>query len=269
VDLESLPLDPDLELKDFASYTGPREASIAACDTALSWTLFDGPLYNVLTALAYAAGGYAWGLTSEGAVWLQPVDTVDRVVFYDPVVVGVALGAHSAGVVNALAVQTNPDRSAARIEERREDSVRALGEAPQALDAFWLDARSDAERFAGALLDDVAYPETAGEIYWFHGAPDVEVGELVELRGAPIERLAPELAGEWGGRFAGKHVARVRRVTHRIAGQRLETTAALTSPLRSVGGPIAAVRQAQAAAEAYRWFGLDSTAALDEAFELA
>lgn len=268
-DLESLPLDPNLELKDFASYGGPSEDSIALGDAGFSWTQFDGPLHDVLTALAYGSGGYAWGLSPEGTVWMRPVETVDRVVFYDPVVVGVVLGAQSAGVVNVLGVRTNPDRSSVRVEDRREPSVLAFEEERCELDAFWLDARSDAERFARTLLDEAAYPATAGEVYWFHGAPDMRVGELVELRGAPIERLSLELEGEWGGRFAGKHVARVRRVTHRIAGQRLETTAVWTSPMRSVGDPVEAVRRAQAAEAAYRLLGLDGAASLDEAFELA
>ena len=80
----------------------------------------------------------------------------------------------------------------------------------------------------------------------FHdGVASVQVGDLVEIRGAENFRVIRDVDGEWGNRFSGRHVARVRTVTHDTEGSHVKTTLGLTSPLRSMKNPLTAIVKSQ------------------------
>ena len=126
------------------------------------------------------------------------------------------------------------------------------------LEYFPVSVEEDADKLAAGLLDDVAYPEPCGFVQFYQGDVSVRVGDIVELRDDPLRRLERSVEAEWGGRFSGKLVGRVRRVTHRFSGRQVTTTAWLTSPLRSVGLPVSFVARSQGAAADLYQFRLDA-----------
>ena len=87
----------------------------------------------------------------------------------------------------------------------------------------------------------------------------MRVGDLIELRNGPIRRLTPAIQGEWGDRFIGQHVGRVRTVTHNIEGSHVSTSVTLGSPLRSQSIPIDAMGKVFAKEEALYALHLDNT----------
>jgi hypothetical protein len=106
-------------------------------------------------------------------------------------------------------------------------------------------------------------------VTFLHGDSAVRVGDILELRGGDLRRLEREVSGEWDGRFTGKLVGRVKGVTHRFRGDRVETVAALTSPLRSVDEPVGFMVRSQPGASTLFQFRLDDeTVGLDLGYHL-
>ncbi|HRI89173.1 MAG TPA: hypothetical protein PK869_12945, partial [Candidatus Hydrogenedentes bacterium] len=99
-----------------------------------------------------------------------------------------------------------------------------------------------------------------GEIVFFHGKADVEVGDIIEVRGVPLRRIDHELPNEWGGRYSGALVARAREVVHRFSSAHVTTRIRLTSPLRSVTSPLAYMVSSQPSGSAVYQFRLDNAA---------
>ncbi len=260
---------PELALKEFYSYAGATKESIVPTGTALgSFDVRSGAL-EVITALAYAAGGYIFSVDADRTVHFRPAAAVDRVVCFDPLRHGVQLGARSGALCNEVWFQGNPMSFVAGELFAREDSIREYGVQRRQLSFFSVSRSDDAGRILDGLLADLAYPEPSGSITFFGGKPELRVGEIVEVRGAPLRRLEPELAGEWDGRFTGKLVGRIRSLRHRFTGAHLETVAYLGSPLRSVADPLAfLVRSQEPAGNLYAFRLDDATVGLDMGFHL-
>ena len=251
---------PEHALKDFFSYMGVHTDSIAPAPAVLERLELDAELYETLTALAYAADGYAWRIDVSGAVSFLSVEVPDRVVYYDPVLHAFAPASESLNIVNAIFFDGNPSEGAFEKSYFNGASIDAFGFSGRGLDYYAVSREADADRLANGLLQDVAYPTPEGEIIFPHGDASLAAGELIELRGAPVRRLDEPVAGEWSNRFTGRFVARVRAVTHRFRGKRVETVATLTSPLRSVSNPLTYVRGSQPPAESLFQFRLDDDA---------
>lgn len=260
---------PEMALKEFYSYTGKHEDSVESTDVILSDFDVKGGVIEVLTALAYMANGHVFSVDLDLAVRFRRADVTDRVIYFDPTTNGIHLGSDSRGIVNCLTVEGHPLSAFAPFSESRQESIGEYGLRSAHLAHFSLTRRDDAGKLAAGLLDDLAWPEPAGQVIFHHGDPDIRVGDLVTLRGLPLRRLDRELPGEWGGRFAGQHVGRVRLVRHRFSGRRITTTALLGSPLRSVRNPLHFIVRGQESARSLFEFRLDDPAVgLDMGYHL-
>ncbi|MCC6489254.1 MAG: thermonuclease family protein [Candidatus Hydrogenedentes bacterium] len=231
-------LVPEMELKDFFSYTQANVSSIEAAAATLVSFDASGGVLEALTALAYAAGGGIWSVDATLRVRFRIAGRVDRVVYFDPVQMGVALGSDSREVANAIYFEGNPVTGTLEKSYWRGDSIDAYGFHGRSLDHYGISLEEDADKLAEGLLLDVAYPEPAGGVEFLEGNTAIDVGDVVEVRGAEPRRLEREAADEWGGEFTGRLVARVKSVTHRLSGRQVSTHIAFTSPLRSVADPL-------------------------------
>lgn len=260
---------PELELKDFFSYEGVNAASVE--DPAVSLVTYDvsNGIFEVLTALAYVADGFVWSVDPDLAVHFGRVNRPDRVVFYDPLDHSVTLGSDSDDVANAVYFDGNPFTTAFSKSYYNNDSIDEYGFRYRFLDYFSMSREADADLLVGGLLKDIAYPEASGAIEFLSGDASIRVGELVEFRGGALRRLEREVAGEWDDRFTGKLVGRVKEVRHRFRGERVTTTARLTSPFRSVGNPLSFIVRSQPGASTLFQFRLDeATVGLDLGYHL-
>jgi hypothetical protein len=249
---------PEMALKDYYSYVGVTEDSIEESGVVLCSFGADGGVFEILTALAYAAGGFVWSVSPDLAVSFREAERADRVVFFDPLRTWVGLGSNSEEVGNILYFSGNPVLPPLEKTYVRGVSIDEYGVRVMRLEYFPVSVEEDADKLAAGLLDDVAYPEPCGFVQFYQGDASVRVGDIVELRDDPLRRLERSVEGEWGGRFSGKLVGRVRRVTHRFSGRQVATTAWLTSPLRSVGLPVSFVARSQIAAADLYQFRLDA-----------
>lgn len=260
---------PEMALKDFFSYAGQHEDSVE--NTGITLNDFDvkGGAIEVLTALCYMAGGYVFSVDLDLAVRFRRAAAVDRVLYFDPVTTGIHLGSDSRGMVNYLSVEGHPLSALAPFSQSQAQSIGAYGLRGGRLEYFSLTQRADAEKLAAGLLEDLAWPEPAGQVLFHQGDPGVRVGDLLALRGLPLRRCDQEAPEEWGGRFTGKHVGRVRQVRHRLSGKHVSTTVLLGSPLRSVGNPLQFIVCGQDSARSLFEFRLDdAVVGLDMGYHL-
>ena len=261
-------LEPSLALKEFYSYRGTNVDSVGVANVHLASFTAQGGALETLCALAYASGS-VFTVGADFSVRFREAPVPDRVVFFDPRVSRIELGASGSGLVNTLHFSANPLDGVAARTYARDDSRDAYGAAERNLALFSLKHADDADKFVGGLLDDVAYPEGVGFIAFFEGDGAIQVGDVVEVRGEEPRRLDLALGHEWAGRYTGKLVRRVRAVQHRFAGNKAETKAFFTSPVRSVASPLSFLTQSQPDASAFFAFGLDTvTAVLDSGFHL-
>ena len=262
-------LEPALELKDFFSYVGAQGDSVAAATETLAQLDVRGGVLEVLTALAYAAGGYVWSVDVDLGVSFAPAERPDCVAFYDPNRLWVSLGSRKLELGNVVYFTGNPLVSTLSKRYERWASVDEYDWEGTSLDYFSLSQEEDADKLAEGLLDDIAYPETQGFLEFYEGTASIGVGDIVEVRDGPVRRLERVVDGEWGNRFEGMHVGRVRRVVHRFSGRHVSTRAWLTSPLRSVSDPVSfMVRQQEAAETLYQFRLDDDTVGLDMGYHL-
>ncbi len=248
---------PEMELKDYFSYSGVHTDSIATTSAYLTDYDVSGGLYEILAALAYAAGGYIWAVGPDGAISFREAARPDRVLFFDRVHFAVTLGSDSNTVRNGIVLKGHPLTPLVDKLYVNGESADEYGFQIGFLDYFSINNLEDGELLVEGLLEDVAYPSPTGEITYLAGIATVGVGDIVELRGDALRRLERELPGEWGGRFAGRIVGRVNAVTHEFRGRRATTTVTLTSPLRSVANPLAFIVRSQPPAESLFQFRLD------------
>jgi len=249
---------PEMALKDYYSYVGANVDSIDECGVTLCSFGADGGVFEILTALAYAAGGFVWSVDPDWAVRFREAACADRVVFFDPLRTWVGLGSNSKEIGNILYFSGNPVLGSLKKTYVRDTSIDEYGPLAKRLGYFPISLEEDADKLAAGLLEDIAYPEPCGFVQFYRGDASVRVGEIVELRGGPLRRLERSVEGEWGDRFSGKLVGRVRRVTHRFSGQQVTTTAWLTSPLRSVRASVSFMARSQDSAADLYQFRLDA-----------
>jgi len=250
---------PEMELKDYFSYVGPNADSIESAPAVLVDFDIGAGLYEVLTVLAYAAEGYVWALGPDMAVSFRRPLRADRVVFFSRLDHAVSLDSDLRSVANGIVVTGNPQAPAVDKLYTSGPSIGEYGFRLEFLEYFSLATLEDADKLAAGLLEDVAYPERGGEIVYLHGASGLRVGEIVELRGGDVRRLDREVAGEWGGRFAGRNVGRIASLTHEFRGRVATTRATLTSPLRSVSNPLSFIVRSQPPASSFFQFRLDDS----------
>lgn len=262
--------DPDMALKDFYSYAGVHNDSVESSGVVLgSFEVLRGAVMEVLTALSYAADGFTFSVGPDSGVRFRKALSPDRAVFFDPLAHGVQLGSETSELCNRIGVQGNPMNSSISESYGRDASMTEHGVHDRLLTYYPVSRLEDARKLADGLLQDVAYPTPSGSVTFFQGDPAVRVGDLLELRGAALRRLEPELSDEWAGRFSGKLVGRVRKVRHRFTGKHVETQAHFTSPLRSVAHPISFMVQSQEPAGRLYELRLDDVAVgLDMGFHL-
>lgn len=260
---------PEMELKDFYSYVGANEDSVETASETLAELDVGGGALEILTALAYAAGGYVWSVDPTLAVRFYKPVLPDRVVFFNALTTWVGLGSDSKELRNAVYFEGNPITGAFEKTYRRYASIDEYDYRAAHLDLFSISTEEDADKIMDAVLDDVAYPEPCGFVHFYHGDAAIRVGDLVEVRGGPLRRLEREISGEWDDRFTGMLVGRVRRVEHRFSGRQVSTRAWLTSPLRSVSNPLSFIVRSQEPAAHLFQFRLDeATVGLDMGYHL-
>lgn len=251
---------PEMELKDFFSYVAPNANSVETTGVALSQLDFTGGLFEALTALAYAADGFVWSVEPDLAVTFRRASSPDRVLFFHPVDIGVALGSDSTELVNTVFFSGNPLLNAVTKTYVRQASATEFGTRPKELTLFGVSLEDDADKLVEGFLDDVAYPEPSGAVRFFRGDASVRVGDLLEVRGNALRRLEQKVAGQWADRFHNKLVGRAAQVTHRFYGKRVSTDVTFTSPLRSVQSPLSVMLRTRTKAAAFYQFRLDDAA---------
>lgn len=248
---------PEMALKEFYSYPGAYRDSIEAANTVLLAYDASGGLLETLTAFAYTAGGYVFSVDPAHGVSFRKPARPDRVWFFDPVEMAVALGSESTGLVNLIHFEGNPISGSVSKTYVRGESIAEYGPRVRNLAHFGVSLESDADKLVEGLLDDLAYPAPSGFVVFFHGHSGVQVGDVIEVRGLPLRRLEREVPGEWQGRFTGRLIGRVNEVAHRFAGSRVSTRVRLTSPLRSVENPIGFMLRSQPGKSELFQFRLD------------
>jgi len=251
---------PEMEVKDYFSYTGPNEDSVETTTEFLGDYDVTAGVYEVLTAAAYAGRGYVWSVDEQLAVSFRRPQHVDRVVFFDRVDHALVLGSDAETVANGIVIQGNPELPLVDKLYVNGASADEYGFQLRFLDYFSINSIEDADKLGAGLLDDMAYPTPNGEIVFLNGRADVRVGDVLEFRGEELRRFDREVDGEWNDTFSGRLVGRVASVSHELRGTGVVTTAALTSPLRSVGDPIAFIVRSQPAAKSLFQFRLDDAA---------
>ena len=260
---------PEMELKDFYSYTGVHTDSVEDTTETLEGFDVTGGVLEVLTALAYVANGFVWTVEPYNSVHFCRAETPDRVVFFDAVRTGIGLGSDSGSLGNILYFKGNPVTSVLSKTYWRDASVEAYKEHIRRLSYFSISLEQDADKLAFGLLNDLAYPEPCGFIQFFQGNAAVRLGEIVEVRDGPLCRLERIVSGEWDDRFVGKLIGRACRVLHRFTGKHVSTTVWLTSPFRSVAEPLSFIVRSQESATSLYQFRLDeATVGLDMGYHL-
>ncbi len=260
---------PEMELKDYFSYSRPNSNSIEASTASLVNYDVAGGLFEVLTALSYVADGFVWSVDAEHAVRFRAVTLPDKVLIFDPLEHGVILGSNSVDVANGVVLKGNPVTSTVDELYTNQASIEEYDFQLRFLDYFSISVQEDGDKLMAGLLDDVAYPEPSGEVTFFRGEPSLSVGDLVEFRDGELRRLEREVAGEWGDRFTGELLGRVKSLTHEFRGRLVTTKALLTSPLRSVDNPVNFIVRGQPLAETLFQFRLDeATVGLDLVYHL-
>ena len=262
-------LVPELELKDFFSYTGPNQDSIENSTATLTAYDVNNDVFEVLTAMSYVADGYVWSLGLDGAISFRRASRADRVVFFDSVEHAVELGSTLEGVANAIFFEGNPLTSGLDKGYFNDPSIDEYGFRWRSLDYFSISLEPDADRLVSGLLKDVAYPMPSGSVEFFSGDGSIAVGQILEFRDGDLRRLEREIPGEWDDRFTGRMVGRVSEVTHSILGDRVQTVARLTSPFRTVENPVSFIVGSQLPASSLFQFRLEeATVGLDLGFHL-
>ncbi|MFA6240990.1 MAG: hypothetical protein WC655_08680 [Candidatus Hydrogenedentales bacterium] len=260
---------PEMELKDFFSYEGPHTDSIDPIAETLGSFDANGGILEAIAALAYAAGGCTWAIDPNLVVHLRRQTRPDRVWHFNPAEFGVTLGSDSSALVNAVTIEANPVLSTVIKSYSRSESIAEYGVHTKYLEHFGLSREDDADKLAGGLLDDVSYPTPDGSFVFYRGNADVRVGDLIEVRGAPLRRVERTAAREWGDRYRNRLVGRVREIAHRFTGDTVTTRVALSSPLRSVADPLAFMVRSQPSKRALFQFRLDDlTVGLDIGYHL-
>jgi endonuclease YncB( thermonuclease family) len=251
---------PEMRLKEYYSYTGPSADSVESTDASFSNLDLHNGIYEVLTLLAYAAGGYVWSIDQNEAVTFRKVAVPDRVIFYNPKKHSVSLRSDSSNVVNRIEVLGNPVGGQFEKVYTNWSSVDEFGVRSDTLELFSVSQERDADIIVSGLLDDVAYPEPCGTITFLEGDAAIAPGQIVEIRGDEVRRVTRSVDGEYGAIFTDRHVFRVARKETLIRNARVETRCMLAPVIRSVGDPLGFIVKSQPRANTFFQFRLDDDA---------
>jgi endonuclease YncB( thermonuclease family) len=260
---------PEMKLKEYHSYVGLNTNSVETTNASFSDLDLHNGIYEVLTLLAYAAGGYVWSIDQNEAVAFREVVVPDRVIFYDPKRHAVSLRSDSGEVVNRIQLLGNPVGGQFEKSYTNTSSAEEFGLSNHILELFCVSREQDADAIVSGLLDDVAYPEQCGVLTFLDGDAAIAPGEVVEIRGEGIERVTRRVAGEYGDLFPDRHVFRVARKETLIRNNRVETRCYLAPVIRSVADPLRYIVRSQPSAETFFQFRLDDEAVgLDMGYHL-
>jgi len=260
---------PEMKLKEYYSYVGSNANSVETTSASLSNLDLHNGIYEVLTLLAYAAGGYVWSIDQNEAVTFREVVVPDRVIFCDPKKHAVSLRSDSSGVVNRIELLGNPVGGQFEKSYTNTSSAEEFRHRDRTLELFSVSQEQDADVIVWGLLDDVAYPDQCGVLTFLDGDAAIVPGEIVEIRGGGIERITRRVAGEYGGLFPDRHVFRVARKETLIRNERVETRCYLAPVIRSVSDPLGFIVKSQPRAETFFQFRLDDEAVgLDMGYHL-
>lgn len=289
--------DPAMQLKDYYSYTAPRKDSIHPAPAVLQEFDAAAGALEIITALAYAAHGYVYHVDPEHGLHFYPANAPRRVLYYDPRHMTVQLGRNATDLATLIHFKGNPFLSAIDHTYTRPDAIDEYGPRAKRFEYFSITKAPDAARLCDGLLQDLAYPAPQGHITLHtrpHGIPhpgptapapappgaegqdlnllqpgDYQVGDLLQLRGAPLRRLEKELPNEYNARFTNTLTARITAITHHFAGPHHQTTLHLGPPLRTIHEPLPYILRSQPGATTLFEFRLDDpTAGLDLGFHL-
>jgi len=260
---------PEMKLKEYYSYVGANVNSVETTSASLSNLDLHNGIYEVLTLLAYAAGGYVWSIDQNEAVTFRKVVGPDRVIFYDPKKHAISLRSDSSGVVNRIQLLGNPVGGQFGKSYTNTSSAEEFGYRERTLELFSVSQEQDADVIVWGLLDDVAYPDQCGVLTFLDGDASVAPGEIVEIRGDGIDRITRRVAGEYGDLFPDGHVFRVALKETLIRNESVETRCYLAPVIRSVAAPLGFIVRSQPSAETFFQFRLDDEAVgLDMGFHL-
>jgi len=251
---------PEMRLNEYYSYTGPNADSVETTEASLSNLDLHNGIYEVLTLLAYAAGGYVWSIDQNEAVTFRKVAVPDRVIFYNPKRHSISLRSDSSNVVNTIRVLGNPVGGQFEKVYTNGPSADEFGFRSHTLELFSVSQERDADIIVPRLLDDVAYPEPCGAITFLDGDAAIAPGQIVEIRGGEIERVTRRVDGEYGDIFVDRHVFRVARKETLIRNARVETRCYLAPVIRSVDDPLRFIVKSQPRASTFFQFRLDDEA---------
>ncbi len=260
---------PEMKLKEYYSYVGSNMDSVETTNASFSDLDLHNGIYEILTLLAYAAGGYVWSIDQNEAVTFRQVVVPDRVIFYDPKRHAVSLRSDSSGVVNRIQLLGNPLGGQFEKSYTNASSAEEFGLREHTMELFSVSREQDADAIVSGLLDDVAYPEQCGVLTFLAGDAAIDPGEIVEIRGGGIERITRRVSGEYGDLFPGRNVFRVARKETLIRNERVETRCYLAPVIRSVADPLRFIVRSQPSARTFFQFRLDDEAVgLDMGYHL-
>lgn len=258
-------LVPEHHSKDFFSYTKANTKSYPSMDTDIHALDLDGDIIEVLTLLAYLCEGKAFFLSPEMGVTIKDADLFDHEYRYAAHKMEVVSGFTDKDIANTITLSGNPLVSPGSVTLTDEESSNAYGKHGASIEAHWLGNDTDKQRLATALLQDVAYPAPAITVTFFEGAPELQSGDLVSITGAPLDRYARKLSGEWGNTFETTILGRVAEVRHFMKGKDAWTQATLSAPLRSIAAPLTLLRRIGSADDSLFALRLDEAlAGLDQ-----
>ena len=261
--------DPAMELKDYFSYTAPNTNSLQYTPAILQEYDVAAGALEIITAIAYAANGARFTISPDHTLHFNLPTAPDAVLYFDPLHMTIQLGRDTDTLGNILYFSGNPFLSALEKTYTRGLSIDEYGPHARRFDYYSITRAADADRLAAGILDDLAYPAPRGQLHFFHGNAGLNVGDIIELRGAPVRRLERQVDGEHGNRYPNKLVARITEITHRLAGRRVQTTCTLGPPLRNVHDPLPYITRSQPGPTTLFELRLDDpTAALDLGFHL-
>ncbi len=260
---------PEMRLKEYYSYAGENTDSVETTEVALSNLDLHNGIHEVLTLLAYAAGGYVWSIDQTEAVTFRKVVVPDRVIFYDPKKHVVSLRTDSGGLANRIYLLGNPVGGQFEKSYKNDASVDEFALKSHTLELFSVSQEQDADVIVSGLLDDVAYPAPCGVLTFVQGDAEIQPGNIVELRGIDVRRITRRVEGEHGDLFPERHVFRVARKETFIRNERVETRCYLAPVIRSVDDPLSFIVKSQPHADTFFQFRLDDAAVgLDMGFHL-
>ncbi len=241
---------PEHRLKEFYSYTGPHTTSHPVIGPHVNALDLDCGAMEAIALLTYMTGDHVFSVSPEMSVSLREITGPDHCYRYRSDMMAVTSGFTDADMINWLGVSGNGVLAPERLTDSRGESIGAYGLRATGMDVEWIGHDEDKQRLVQGLLDDLAWPRPEIRVTFFGGAPELTVGDIVAVVGAPLARRARRVSGEWNDLFDPDTLTgRIVELRHGMRGERTWTEAALSAPLRSVRAPIATMRRIRSKGE--------------------